>query len=237
MSKILIVLTSHGTLGDTGKPTGFYYEELATPYYVFEDAGHTVDIASIAGGSPPHDPASLDNSEEKQPASVRRFMKDARAMAKRESTLNISEVVPLEYNAIFLAGGHGAMWDFPNAQALTDAITDIYEAGGVVSAVCHGPAGLLNVVKENGDYLLDGVSANGFSNAEEDKSGLTEVMPFLLQNVMIQRGAKFENGPAFQPYFTSQSRIVTGQNPMSSEATALEVVANLVTPQQKIYAT
>jgi putative intracellular protease/amidase len=237
MSKILIVLTSHGTLGDTEKPTGFYYEELATPYYVFDDAGHTVDIASIAGGSPPHDPASLDSSDEKQPASVRRFLKDARAMAKRESTLKINEVSPGEYNAIFLAGGHGAMWDFPNSQPLIDAITEIYEAGGVVSAVCHGPAGLLNVVKEDGDYLLDGVAANGFSNAEEDKAGLTEVMPFLLQNVMIQRGAKFENGPAFEPYFTSEFRVVTGQNPMSSEATAIEVLANLITPRQKIYAT
>jgi putative intracellular protease/amidase len=236
MSKILIVLTSHATLGDTDKPTGFYFEELATPYYVFEDAGHVVDIASIAGGSPPVDPASVDSSDEKRPESVKRFLKDARAMAKRESTLKIDDVAGEDYNAIFLSGGHGAMWDFPNSRGLADAIATIYDGGGVVSAVCHGPAGLINVAKSNGDYLLDGVSANGFSNAEEDKAGLTEVMPFLLQNVMIQRGAKYKNGPAFQPFVASEFRIVTGQNPMSSEATALEVLENLVAPQQKTFA-
>jgi putative intracellular protease/amidase len=237
MAKVLIVLTSHGVLGDTDKATGFYFEEMATPYYVFEDAGHFVELASIAGGKPPHDPKSLDTEADNQPASVKRFLKDAAAMGKLEKTLKIDNVAALDYDAVFLAGGHGAMWDFPNSQALADVVSDIYQDGGTVAAVCHGPAGLLNARTSEGEFLLDGVVANGFSNAEEDKAGLTAVVPFLLQNVMIQRGAKYQNGPAFTPYSVSYFRIVTGQNPMSSEKTAHEVLANLIAPQQKIHAT
>lgn len=237
MSKVLIVLTSHGKLGSTGKPTGFYFEELASPYYVFEDAGHSVDIASILGGSPPYDPNSLDPSQDKRPASVVRFCKDAAAMSKREATLKIGEVVASDYDAVFLAGGHGAMWDFPNSQPLADLVGAIYEAGGTVAAVCHGPAGLLNVTTSTGEYLLDGVAANGFSNEEEDTVGLTDTVPFLLQDEMIQRGAKYQNGPAFKPHSVSYFRIVTGQNPMSSEKTAQLVLANLISPRQKIHAT
>lgn len=237
MAKVLIVLTSHGVLGNTGQPTGFYFEEMATPYYVFENAGHIVELASIAGGKPPHDPKSLDSDAAKQPASVRRFLKDAEAMKKLENTWKIDGIPALEYDAVFLAGGHGAMWDFPNSQALADVVSDIYQDGGTVAAVCHGPAGLLNAKTSEGEFLLDGVVANGFSNAEEDKVGLTAVVPFLLQNVMIQRGAKYQSGPAFTPYAVSYFRIVTGQNPMSSEKTAHEVLANLIAPQQKIHAT
>jgi putative intracellular protease/amidase len=237
MAKVLIVLTSHGVLGNTGTPTGFYFEEMATPYYIFEDAGHSVELASIAGGKPPHDPKSLDSDLEKQPGSVRRFLKDAAAMFKLETTSKIDAVAALDYDAVFLAGGHGAMWDFPNSQALADVVSKIYQDGGTVAAVCHGPAGLLNAKTSEGEFLLDGVVANGFSNAEEDKAGLTAVMPFLLENVMIQRGAKYQSGPAFTPYSVSYFRIVTGQNPMSSEKTAHEVLANLITPQQKIHAT
>jgi putative intracellular protease/amidase len=237
MAKVLIVLTSHGVLGDTDKATGFYFEEMATPYYVFEDAGHFVELASIAGGKPPHDPKSLDTEADNQPASVKRFLKDAAAMGKLEKTLKIDNVAALDYDAVFLAGGHGAMWDFPNSQALADVVSEVYQDGGTVAAVCHGPAGLLNARTSEGEFLLDGVVANGFSNAEEDKAGLTAVVPFLLQNVMIQRGAKYQNGPAFTPYSVSYFRIVTGQNPMSSEKTAHEVLANLIAPQQKIHAT
>ena len=237
MAKVLIVLTSHGVLGNTGTPTGFYFEEMSTPYYVFEDAGHEVDLASIAGGKPPHDPKSLDSDAEKQPGSVRRFLKDAGAMNKLEATLKIDSVSAHDYDAVFLAGGHGAMWDFPNSQALADVVSNIYQDGGTVAAVCHGPAGLLNAKTSQGEFLLDGVVANGFSNAEENNVGLTAVVPFLLQNVMIQRGAKYQNGPAFTPYSVSYFRIVTGQNPMSSEKTAHEVLANLISPQQKIHAT
>jgi putative intracellular protease/amidase len=237
MAKVLIVLTSHGTLGNTGKPTGFYFEEMATPYYVFEDAGHSVELASIAGGKPPHDPKSLDSDPQLQPGSVKRFLKDVAAMRKLETTAKIDAVSALNYDAVFLAGGHGAMWDFPNSQALADVVSRIYQDGGTVAAVCHGPAGLLNAKTSEGEFLLDGVVANGFSNAEEDKAGLTAVVPFLLQNVMIQRGAEYRSGPAFTPYSVSYFRIVTGQNPMSSEKTAHEVLANLITPQQKIHAT
>ncbi|MGJ3264811.1 MAG: type 1 glutamine amidotransferase domain-containing protein [Salinarimonas sp.] len=219
MARILIVLTSHATLGTTGRPTGFYYEELAAPYYALVDAGHTVEIASIAGGAPKADPASLDAEEAKRPQAVRRLLADAAAMDALTRTAAVATIDPAAYDAVFLPGGHGTMWDFPESDALTRAISAIYARGGVVGAVCHGPAGLLGATRPDGRPLVEGLRVNGFTDEEEDKVGLASVVPFLLESRLVAQGARFEKAGPFEPFAVRDGRLVTGQNPMSSEPT------------------
>ncbi|MGP9819398.1 type 1 glutamine amidotransferase domain-containing protein [Salinarimonas sp. NSM] len=220
MARILIVLTSHATLGTTGKPTGFFYEELAAPYYAFVDAGHAVEIASIAGGAPPADPSSLDADESKRPAAVRRLLADAAAMEALAGTPAIDAIDPSGYDAVFLPGGHGTMWDFPQSVALARAVSAIHARGGVVGAVCHGPAGLVGATRTDGRPLVEGLRVNGFTDAEEAAVGLTDVVPFLLESRLVAQGARFEKGGTFEPFAVRDGRLVTGQNPMSSERAA-----------------
>ncbi len=218
MKHVLIVLTSHTRLGDTGKPTGFYFEELATPYWALTDAGYDVTIASIAGGKPEHDPGSLKDDETLRPQSVQRFVTDEAAMAKLANTPAIGEIDPAEFDAIFLPGGHGVMWDFPKSEALAKAVGAIYGAGGVVGAVCHGPVGLINAKRADGAPLVAGLKVNSFTDAEEEAVGLTSTVPLLLEGRLRELGGRFEGAANFTSQAVRDGRLVTGQNPMSSDA-------------------
>ena len=219
MSNVLIVLTSHTKLGDTGRPTGFYYEELATPYWALVDAGHTVEIASIQGGPAAHDPGSLKADSALRPASVSRFLADPAAMAKLASTTAITAIDPASHDAVFLPGGHGTMWDFGANEFLGAVVGKIFDKGGIVGAVCHGPAGLVNAMRANGRPVVEGLRVNSFTDAEEEAVGLTKTMPFLLESRLTELGAKFEAAPNFTPKAVRDGQLVTGQNPMSSDVT------------------
>jgi putative intracellular protease/amidase len=220
--KILIVLTSHSELGDSGKSTGFYYEEMTDPYYVFKDAGFEVELASVKGGKPAYDPGSLP-AEEKRPASVKRFLDDSHGLDQLANTIDINEIDASGYNGIFLAGGHGAMWDLPESAALARLLGAFSAADKVISAVCHGPAGLLGAKDETGSSIISGKKVTGFSNEEETMTGLNTVVPFLLQDSLSALG-EYESGPRFRPYSVVDGYLVTGQNPASSTATAENVV-------------
>ncbi|WP_114239722.1 type 1 glutamine amidotransferase domain-containing protein [Dyella sp. C9] len=218
-TKILMILTSHASMGNTGHATGVWFEELATPYYAFIDAGADVDIASIAGGRIPIDPRSLSAEGENTP-SVDRFRKDAAAMRKIEASHKIDEVSAEPYDAIFLPGGHGTMWDLPGSARLAELLSAAWKEGKVVSAVCHGPAGLVNAKDSDGAPLVKGRRVSAFTNREEEAAGLTAVVPFLLETRLRELGARYEKGPDFQPHAVRDGRLVTGQNPASSEEVA-----------------
>jgi putative intracellular protease/amidase len=219
--KILIALTSHGELGSTGRSTGFYLPEAAYPWKAFTDAGYTVDLVSVQGGRPPMD--GIDPSDPVQQA----FLDDPQMSVKLENTPRPDQVNPTDYDAILYAGGHGAMWDFPDSTRLAEIARDIYESNGVVAAVCHGPAGLVNIVLSDGRYLVDGKEVAAFTNDEEAAVGLTEDVPFLLQTRLEQRGAKHSGAPNFQPWVVRDGRLVTGQNPASTTDVAAQVLTIL----------
>jgi putative intracellular protease/amidase len=219
--KILIALTSHGELGSTGRSTGFYLPEAAYPWKAFTDAGYTVDLVSVQGGRPPMD--GIDPSDPVQ----RAFLDDPQMSVKLENTPRPDQVNPTDYDAILYAGGHGAMWDFPDSTRLAEIARDIYESNGVVAAVCHGPAGLVNIVLSDGRYLVDGKEVAAFTNDEEAAVGLTEDVPFLLQTRLEQRGAKHSGAPNFQPWVVRDGRLVTGQNPASTTDVAVQVLTIL----------
>ena len=164
-----MILTSHGQLGDTGRKTGFYWEEFATPYWKLRDAGHTVDIASVKGGNPPADPGSA--QPDGRAKSVQRFMDDAKAMAALKASKPIEEAELGDYDAVFLPGGHGTMWDLAQTSSVGEKIARAFEAGAVVAAVCHGPAGLTNAILSNGEPLVKGRKVNSFTDAEEEAAG------------------------------------------------------------------
>lgn len=229
MAKIVIVLTSHDRLGDTGRKTGFFFEELATPYWAFVDAGYTVEIASIAGGPAVHDPTSLAADESARPSSVRRFLGDEAAMAKLSATLPVAAIDPSAAAAVFLPGGHGTMWDFPGDPHLTRLIASVHDAGGVVGAVCHGPAGLVGARRPDGSPLVAGRRVTSFTDAEEAAVGLADVVPFLLESRLRELGALFVAGPNFASNAVRDGRIVTGQNPTSSGPVAELMLDALVT--------
>lgn len=220
MASLVFILTSHTDLGGTGKATGFYFEELATPYYALVDAGHDVVLASVRGGAAPHDPGSLSGADAERPESVRRFLADPVAMAKLSSTIPLAELRADAYDGVFLPGGHGVMWDFPGDPALAALVGGVYDRGGVVGAVCHGPAGLVDVVRADGRPLVEGLRVAAFTDAEEEAVGLTGVVPFLLETRLRALGGLFEPGPLFGEKAVRDGRLVTGQNPPSSEAVA-----------------
>jgi len=217
--KILVILTSHAVIGDTGKPTGLWLEELTTPYYEFVDAGAQVDIVSIDGGKVPIDPGSV-GSEEKNPESVNRFLRDKDAMARIDNSKKIAQVSAGDYDAVFLPGGHGTMFDLPESAALAALLSDAWARGKVVAAVCHGPAGLVNMVDAAGKPAIAGRRVAGFSNSEEEAAGLTKAVPFLLENRLKELGGLYESGPDFRPFAVRDGNLVTGQNPQSSEEVA-----------------
>ena len=217
--RILIVLTSQSTMGDSDRPTGVWFEELSAPYYTFADAGVEVDLASIAGGPIPIDPGSSAAAGQ-NPPSVERFLGDKVAMRKLGASLKVGELLPDGYSAVFLPGGHGTMWDMPENKALAVFLSDAWAKGKVVSAVCHGPAGLLGAKDADGRPIVSGRRVSSFTDAEETAVGLQNVVPFLLESRLRKSGAKFEKGPNFGPYAVRDGNLVTGQNPASSEKVA-----------------
>lgn len=226
--KALIVVTSHDRLGDTGRPTGYYLPEVTHPYYALLDAGVEVDVASPKGGTAPMDPSSGDR---KDPANAR-FLDTPSDRDKVARTARLAEVDPTVYRAILFAGGHGTMWDFrgnPDVQRLAAAI---HEQGGVVAAVCHGPAALVDVRLSSGDYLVAGKRVTGFSNDEEEAAELTRVVPFLLEDALADRGGRYEKAPGglWQEHVVTDGRLVTGQNPASAAGVGRAVAQLLAAP-------
>jgi len=218
---VLIVLTSHAQMGDTGKPTGFFLGELTHPLEVFEKAGLPVELASIQGGEPPVD--GLDLNDEINS----RYWNDPAFRAKLSATKKLSDLDPADYSAVFFAGGHGTMWDFPDDAAVQKFAREVYEAKAPVGAVCHGPAALANVKLSDGSYLVDGKEVSAFTNAEEEKVGLTEVVPFLLATKLEERGAKHLAAPDFEKQVVASGQLVTGQNPASAAGVAEKMVEML----------
>lgn len=216
--KILMVLTSHDKLGDTGNKTGFWIEEFAAPYYVFTDAGAEVTLASPSGGQPPIDPNS--QGEDAQTDATRRFDKDDKAQQKLASTCKLDEVQVDDFDAIFYPGGHGPLWDLTNDKQSIHLIEQFWSKGKPVSAVCHAPAVLLNAKTPSGDPIVQGRTVTGFSNSEEDAVGLTDVVPFLLEDELGRKGGHYRKVDDWQPYAVQDGMLITGQNPASSEQTA-----------------
>ena len=216
--KILIVLTSHDQLGNTGKPTGFWLEEFAAPFYVFKDAGADLVLASPKGGQPPLDPKS--DEPDAQTAATRRFNGDAEAKSELANTRRLEDVSAADFDAVFYPGGHGPLWDLSTSATSIALIESFLKAGKPVAAVCHAPAALVGVRGENGEHLVKGKRVTGFSNAEEEAVQLTEVVPFLLEDKLKALGAQFSKGPDWGSYVLVDGLLVTGQNPASSEEAA-----------------
>ena len=220
-NRILIVLTSHSTLGTTGKPTGAYLSEVAHPWKAFAKAGFAIDFASVKGGEVP-----LDGVDRKDPVNAE-LLDDTATMARLHASLAPAAIDPAKYDAMFYAGGHGTMWDFPGEATLAKAAAAIYERGGVVAAVCHGPAALTEIKLSTGAYLVAGKKLAAFTNDEESAVGLTDVVPFLLADRLVERGATHVPAAKWAPQVVVSERLVTGQNPQSAAGVGEAVVALL----------
>lgn len=220
--KILIVLTSHSQLGDTGHKTGFWVEEFAAPYYALADAGVEITIASPLGGQPPIDPKS--EAPESQTDATRRFFADKDLQQKLSKTIPLSQVNAADYDAVFYPGGHGPLWDLTNDKNSIALIEQFYNNGKPVAAVCHAPAVLLHVKKANGEPLVKGLKVTGFSNAEEEAVQLTKVVPFLLEDELQKTGGTYSKGPDWGSYVLKDGLLITGQNPASSEEAAKQLL-------------
>jgi len=217
---ILMVLTSHAELGSTGRTTGFWLEELAAPYAEFKKAGARIDLASPKGGRPAADPGSEKDLGE----AARAFLADADAVKKLDNTIRL-DAVKERYDAIFLVGGHGTMWDLATDASLARLLADTFEDGRVVAAVCHGPAGLTSVRLRNGEPLVKGRRVTGFSDEEETVMKLMDVVPFPLETRLRELGAVYERGPIWKSHAVRDGRLVTGQNPASSVDVARQTLA------------
>jgi len=224
---VLIVLTSHSDLGNTGEKTGFWIEEFAAPYYVLADAGAQLTIASPKGGQPPVDPRS--EAPEAQTASTKRLYSDYELIDKLAHTLKLSDVNEADYDAVFYPGGHGPLWDLATDAQSIALIENFYKHNKPVTFVCHAPAALVNVKAPNGEPLVKGKGVTGFSNSEEEAVKLTKVVPFLLEDEMKKLGGHYSSGPDWGVYVKKDGLLITGQNPASSAAAAealLEVLKN-----------
>lgn len=219
--KILFVLSSHKELGDTGNETGYYLSEVSHPWEILTDAGYEIEFVSPQGGNPPVDGFDLEDPVNKA------FWEDVDYKEKRKNTMKPSEVNPEEYAAVHYAGGHGTMWDFPENEKLAGIGAAVYENGGVVSAVCHGPAGLVNLKLSNGEYLVDGKKTAAFTDAEEKEMGLEEVVPFMLESTLRDRGADIQAADNWEENAVTDQRLVTGQNPQSAKAVGRHIAETL----------
>jgi putative intracellular protease/amidase len=222
---ILMVLTSHDQLGNTGKKTGFWLEEFAAPYYVFHDAGATLTLASPKGGQPPLDPKS--DEEGAQTEATKRFKQDPAAQQALASTVALSSISVADYDAVFYPGGHGPLWDLaedPTSIALLEAA---YAAGKPVAAVCHAPGVLRHVKAPDGRLLVEGKAVAGFTNTEEEAVQLTDIVPFLVEDMLKEGGGNYSKGADWQPYVVTAGNLITGQNPASSEPAAVELLKML----------
>lgn len=216
--KILIVLTSHDQLGETGKKTGFWLEELAAPYYTFIDAGADVTLASPAGGQPPLDPKS--NEPDAQTETTKRFEADEVAMQALANTHKLSEVLNQDFDAVFYPGGHGPLWDLAKDQNSISLIEQTVQANKPVALVCHAPGVLRDVKNAEGRPIVEGKSVTGFSNTEEDGVGLTDIVPFLVEDTLKEKGGQYSKAEDWQVHVQQDGLLITGQNPASSAATA-----------------
>ncbi len=220
--KILMVLTSHEDLGDTGEKTGFWLEEFAAPYYVLRDAGAEITLASPKGGQPPLDPKS--DADDAQTDATRRFKKDVDAQKALAATQKLSEIVDDGYDAIFYPGGHGPLWDLAN-DADSKRLIEAFVAGDrPVGAVCHAPAVFRHTQSSDGKPLVSGRRVTGFTNTEEAAVGLTDVVPFLVEDMLESNGGIYEKGADWGSHVVVDGQLITGQNPASSEEAAQELL-------------
>jgi putative intracellular protease/amidase len=216
--KILIVLTSHSELGNTGEKTGFWVEEFATPYYVLADAGAEITIASPKGGQPPVDPKS--ELADAQTPSTERFYKDSELINKVAYSLKLSDVKQDDFDAVFYPGGHGPLWDLATDKDSIKLIEEFYNHQKPIAFVCHAPAALVNTKAENGESLIKGKELTSFSNTEEEVVQLTNIVPFLLEDKLKKHGAIYSKGSDWTSYTKQDGLLITGQNPASSKAVA-----------------
>nr|WP_323521648.1 type 1 glutamine amidotransferase domain-containing protein [Mucilaginibacter sp. 10B2] len=223
--KVLIVLTSHSKLGNTGEKTGFWIEEFAAPYYVLADAGVELTIASPKGGQPPIDPKS--EAPGAQTPATLRFNNDQALKDKLANTIKLSNVSQIDYDAVFYPGGHGPLWDLANDEISIALIENFYKHNKPVAFVCHAPGALIKVKTPNGEPLVKGKAITGFSNAEEDAVKLTAIVPFLLEDELEKLGGVYTKGPDWGVYVKKDGLLITGQNPASSEAAAKLLLATL----------
>lgn len=222
---VLIVLTSHGDLGTTGKKTGFWVEEFAAPYYVLADAGAKITIASPKGGQPPVDPKS--EAPDAQTPATKRFYSDNEAIDKVAHTLKLSEVNQKDYDAVFYPGGHGPLWDLANDEISIHLIEDFYNHQKPIAFVCHAPAALINVKDKGGKPLVKDKEVTGFSDTEEEAVGLTKIVPFLLEDELQKLGAKYSKGDNWSSFVKKDGLLITGQNPASSAEAARLLLSTL----------
>lgn len=223
--KILIVLTSHDTLGSSGSKTGFWVEEFAAPYYVFADAGAVITIASPKGGQPPVDPKS--EAADAQSPDTERFYKDNVAIDLVAHTLKLSEINQSDFDGVFYPGGHGPLWDLANDTDSIHLIEDFYKHQKAIAFVCHAPAALVKVKDENGAPLVKGKHLTSFSNTEEEAVHLDKIVPFLLEDELTKHGAIYSKGKDWESYVKHDGLLITGQNPASSTAVAKLLIEKL----------
>jgi putative intracellular protease/amidase len=223
--KILMVLTSHDQLGDTGKKTGFWLEEFAAPYYTFVDADAEITLASPKGGQPPLDPVS--DAPDAQTDATRRFAADSDAQKALANTFPLKEVDPYDFDAVFYPGGHGPLWDLAESRDSKILLEAFYAANKPVAVVCHAPGVLKHVNAADGSPVVQGRKVTGFSNAEEEAVGLTHVVPFLVEDMLKEKGGEYSKGADWSSYVIEDGHLITGQNPASSEAAAKALLKQL----------
>lgn len=224
--KILMVLTSHDELGNTGKKTGFWVEEFAAPYYAFIDAGVNVTLATPKGGQAPIDPTST--LTDFQTAATERYDNDEVAQAKIANTVTLSSLNEADFDGVFYPGGHGPLWDLTDNKDSITLIESFLNAGKAVATVCHASAALLNVKQASGDFAIKGKAVTGFTNSEEDAVQLTDVVPFLLEDELIKRGGDYQKAQDWSAFAVQDGLIITGQNPASSALAAEKLLAHLL---------
>ena len=223
--KVAMVLTSHDKLGDTGKPTGFWLEEFAAPYDVLKDAGVELTLASPAGGQPPLDPKS--DAADAQTEATRRFKSDPAAQAALAHTVTLESLAADDFDALFYPGGHGPMWDLAEDAHSIRLIETMLAAEKPVALVCHAPGALRHVTRADGAPMVQGKSVTGFTNTEEAAVGLTDVVPFLVEDMLTEEGGRYSKAGDWQPYVLRDGLLITGQNPASSEPAAHELLHQL----------
>jgi len=223
--KILMVLTSHDALGNSGEKTGFWLEELAAPYYVFEDAGLLITLASPKGGRPPLDPRS--NSETSRTDATRRFEADPKAQLALAATVPLGDVIAEDFNAVFYPGGHGPLWDLAGDPASIALVEAMLGSAKPSAFVCHAPGVLRHVRNPEGDPIVSGREVTGFANSEEAAAGRTDAVPFLVENMLVENGGRYTKAADFEPHVVIDGMLITGQNPASSEPAAKAVLKRL----------
>lgn len=222
-TKVLFVLTSHSQLGDTEKETGYWLSEITHPWKELTEAGYEVDFVSPQGGEPQMDPGSMDTADAVNMA----FLADSVYQAKMKNTLTPDQIDVASYPAILFVGGHGVMWDLPENADISKIAANIYENNGVVSAVCHGPAGLVNITLSDSTYLVQGKKVSTFTNEEEKAIELDGVVPFSVEDKLAERGAIIEKGDMWAEQISVDGRLITGQNPQSAKAVGAAIVTAL----------